>query len=68
MAVALLTTKEVGKLLRRSRNTIHRWTRDRKMPQPIRIDGRPLWRAADIEAFIARGACGSESDRAAAGR
>ncbi len=66
--VALLTLAEVAKLLRRSTLTIYRWTRDRKMPQPIRISGRPLWRAADLEAFIARGAAGSESIESAVRR
>lgn len=48
-----------GKQLRQrygdvSRMTIYRWTKDGKLPPPVRIGSHPMWRLSDLEAQEAR--------------
>lgn len=49
-----LTTAEVAQLLRVSDQTVAAYLRAGKLPQPIRIGRRLLFRATDIEAHLAR--------------
>lgn len=37
-----------------SEKTIWTWVREGKFPQPIRINGRTIWRLSDIEQWIAQ--------------
>ncbi|MBE3602166.1 helix-turn-helix domain-containing protein [bacterium] len=61
---SLLTLNEVAALMRCHRITIRRWIKAAKFPPPaVKVDRHPLWRASTIEAFIARGAFGSENER-----
>ncbi|MCA1493860.1 AlpA family phage regulatory protein [Ensifer sp. NBAIM29] len=33
-----------------SRMTLYRWRQNGKVPQPVQIGGRPMWRLSDLEA------------------
>jgi excisionase family DNA binding protein len=48
----LLTVGEVADLLRVSKDTAYAWTGEGKLPKPIRIGRRLLWRAADIDDLL----------------
>ena len=50
-----LTTKEVCQLLKISIDTLHRWRRENKFIQPIKIsgkNGKNLWLIEEVENFI----------------
>jgi predicted DNA-binding transcriptional regulator AlpA len=59
-----LTRTEAAALARRSPKTWDRFRRLGKSPAPIRIGGRPLWRRAEVLAWLDAGA----PDRATWGR
>ncbi|MGR6034141.1 MAG: helix-turn-helix transcriptional regulator [Candidatus Nitrosoglobus sp.] len=52
----LVSSTQLAKRLGISSTTLWRWKRDGILPTPIRIAQRPMWRVADIEAWLtARG-------------
>ena len=45
-----LTDKQLAERFSTSRNTIWRWSKNNKLPQPVRLtDGCTRWRLVDIE-------------------
>lgn len=57
---ALLTPKEVGKILRRSEKTLETWRRKHKGPRPIRVEGRVLYYEHEVLAYLERCAKGQK--------
>ena len=52
----LLTVEMLAKKLDCAKRSVHAWTREGKIPAPVRLAGKLLrWRAADISAWIAAG-------------
>ena len=51
---ALLSIRDVARILGVHRNTVHRLVREDRL-RPIRIDRLPRFRASEIEAFLERG-------------
>lgn len=56
----LLTDREVGALLDKSKSTVWRLSGEGVLPKPIRIAGSSRWRRSEIEAVIARAAAQRE--------
>jgi predicted DNA-binding transcriptional regulator AlpA len=56
----LLTDREVGALLDKSKSTVWRLSGEGVLPKPIRIAGSSRWRRSEIEAVITRAAAGRE--------
>lgn len=52
MPERMLTTKEVADLLCITRRTLNRWIHLGKVPKPINIGRKNLWKEADIKALI----------------
>ena len=50
----LLNKIEVGETLSLSQSTIDRMTRENKLPAPIKIGGRVLWRYNDLKEWTER--------------
>jgi excisionase family DNA binding protein len=48
----LLTVDEVADLLRVSRDTVYAWTGEGRLPKPIRVGRRLVWRAEAIEDLL----------------
>ena len=58
LGTTLLTVKDMAALLSVHPKTISEMTRNGRLPLPLRIGGptgRPRWRRAEIEAWIAAG-------------
>jgi predicted DNA-binding transcriptional regulator AlpA len=53
---AVFTLKELGRYLHRGSASIYRDLELGRMPAPIRIGGRPMWRRAEIDAWLEAGA------------
>lgn len=52
-ALRTLTTAEAADLLRRQPATLQRWGREGGGPlQPVRVNGRLLWREADVRRLL----------------
>jgi excisionase family DNA binding protein len=49
---SLLTVAELADLLRISIDTVYSWAAEGKLPKPIRIGRRLLWRAEDIDDLL----------------
>ncbi|WP_145027896.1 helix-turn-helix transcriptional regulator [Caulifigura coniformis] len=49
---ALLTIKDLGRLLPASRRTIYRLVKDGDLPPPIRIGSRPRWLPSQISEWL----------------
>ena len=51
----LLTVKDVAELLSVARRTVWRWTREGKMPRPVKLTRRTVrWRASAIQSYLDR--------------
>ena len=49
----LLTVKDVAELLSVAPRTVFRWSRQRKLPRPVKLSPRAVrWRASAIQAFL----------------
>ena len=48
------TREEVASLLRVDPQTIRRWTREAKIPAPVRLGRQLLWRRDALDRFLAR--------------
>lgn len=60
----LLTKSEVARIVKRSTRHVQNLLNKGLLPRPIRIGGgRPLWRRADIERWIAAGCPSSSAGR-----
>lgn len=56
LAIELLTKDDVARIIKRSARHVQNLVSENLIPAPIRIGGgRPLWRRADIEAWINAG-------------
>ena len=53
MGPEYLTTKEFAALVRRSERTVELWRASGKGPPVTVIQGKPLYAAADVQAWIA---------------
>ena len=51
----LIGAKEVARLLSIVPSTLWSWHSAGKLPAPIRLGGRTLWRRAELEAWVAAG-------------
>lgn len=51
----LLTAKGLAALTNISERTIWRWSASGRMPPPIRLGRKVLWRRQDIDAWVAAG-------------
>ncbi len=51
----LLTVKDVAELLAVAPRTVFRWSRQRKLPRPVKLSPRAVrWRASAIQAYLDR--------------
>ncbi|WP_372743522.1 helix-turn-helix transcriptional regulator [Nisaea acidiphila] len=48
----LITLNQLLEILQVSRSTAYRLMAQKKLPEPVRICGRTLFRASDIDRFI----------------
>ena len=73
-ASALLTVRDVARLLALSERSVWRMSDAGKLPVPVRIGAAVRWRRAEIEQWISEGCpviprgarrCGSKTDRRA---
>ena len=51
---SFLTAKDLARTFQISTRTVRRWQRAGDLPPPLRIGGSLRWRAADLEAWLAR--------------
>lgn len=49
----LLTAKQISQAVNKSKATIYRWVNAGKFPKPIKINNSTLWRASEVNAWLA---------------
>lgn len=54
----LIGAKSVAVLLSISRSTLYEWCAAGRVPAPVKIGGRTLWRRVEIEAWVEAGCPG----------
>ncbi|MGR6033914.1 MAG: helix-turn-helix transcriptional regulator [Candidatus Nitrosoglobus sp.] len=56
----LLNSAQLARKLNISACTVWRWKRDGKLPPYTNLNGRPVWKLADIESWLSTQADGGE--------
>jgi excisionase family DNA binding protein len=51
---SVVNTREVAAALKISVRTLKRWIAEGLFPKPAKLGGRNLWRAADVNRFLAQ--------------
>ena len=53
-ALELLTVDDLAAMFRVSTQTIDNWIKGEKLPRPIKLGHRRLWRPEDLDAHLAK--------------
>jgi len=57
----LLSATDVAKLLNISRSTLYEFNNTGKVPSPVKLGGRTLWRRDELELWVKAGCPGREA-------